>query len=93
MASPHSIHTEAPLPMNAELHPARRNRLARCLRIRFHAGEWHLSEDGSGRVGGIFTTLAAAVAFARGELRGVPGGGVVVDFDGNALDGQAERSS
>jgi hypothetical protein len=60
----------------------------RCLlRIRFEAGAWHVSEDGTARIGGIFTSLAAAVAYARSELRGVAGGGVVHDFDGATLDG------
>jgi hypothetical protein len=89
MFSPHSTYTDAQLPIDSELQPARRSRLTRCLRIRLQAGEWHLSEDGTGRIGGIFTSLGAAVAFARGELRGVPGGGVVLDFDGAAFDGQA----
>jgi hypothetical protein len=71
-----------------EVHPRHRSRLTRCLRIRFQAGAWHLSEDRTGRIGGIFTSLSAALAFARRELRGDPGGGVVLDSDGAAFDGQ-----
>jgi hypothetical protein len=70
------------------VHSRSRRRLQRCLRIRLQAGEWHLSEDYTDRIGGIFTSLSAAVAFARRELRGEPGGGVVLDFDGAAFDGQ-----
>ena len=47
-----------------------------------------MSEDYTDRIGGIFTSLSAAVEFARGELRGEPGCGVVSDFDGAAFDGQ-----
>jgi hypothetical protein len=39
-------------------------------------------------MGGIFTSLSAAVGYARRELRGVAGGGVVHDFDGAAFDRQ-----
>jgi hypothetical protein len=80
MASPDSGYTE--------VHSPDRSRPTRCLRIRFQAGAWHLSEDGTARIGGIFTSLSAAVAYARSELRGVAGGGVVLDFDGAAFDGQ-----
>jgi hypothetical protein len=72
----------------AEVRAPHRSRPTRCLRIRFQAGAWHLSEDETDRIGGIFTSLSAAVAFARSELRGVSGGGVVLDFDGAAFDGQ-----
>ena len=71
-----------------EVHSPKRRRPTRCLRIRFQAGAWHLSEDFTDRIGGIFTSLSAAVDFARGELRGESGGGVVVDFEGAAFDGQ-----
>ncbi len=72
----------------SEVHSRDRSRPTRCLRIRFRAGAWHLSEDGSDRIGGSFTSLSAAIAYARAEWRGVPGGGVVLDFDGAAFDGQ-----
>jgi hypothetical protein len=72
----------------AEVQPRNRRRATRCLRIRFQASAWHLSEDYTGRIGGIFTSLSAAIAFARSELRGEPGGCVLLDFDGAAFDGQ-----
>lgn len=71
-----------------EVHSHDRRRSTRCLRIRFQAGAWHLSEDYTDRIGGIFTSLAAAVAFARSELRGEAGGGVLLDFDGATFDGR-----
>jgi hypothetical protein len=75
----------------AQVHTPDRNGPTRCLlRIRFEAGAWHVSEDGTARIGGIFTSLSAAIAYARSELRGVPGGGVVHDFDG---DEASSRSS
>ncbi len=81
MTSPDSGH--------AEVHAPDRSRPTRSLlRIRFEAGAWHLSEDGTARIGGIFTSLSAAIAYARSELRGVAGGGVVHDVDGGAFDGQ-----
>ena len=64
-----------------------RNGPRRSLRISFQACAWHLSEDGADRIGGIFTSLSAAIAYARSELRGVPGG-VILDFDGAAFDGE-----
>jgi hypothetical protein len=59
----------------------------RSLRISFQAGAWRLSEDGVDRIGGIFTSLSAAIAYARSELRGVPGG-VALDYDGASFDGE-----
>jgi hypothetical protein len=61
-------------------------RLIRCLRIRFHAQSWHLSEEGPNRVGGIFRSLSSAVTYARNELRGVPGGRVVIERGGAVFD-------
>jgi hypothetical protein len=87
MASPASTY-DSSLSTGSELPSPRRKRFARCLRICFRSGEWHLSEDTTGRIGGIFTSLSAAVAFARNELRGVPASGVVVDLDGAAFDGR-----
>jgi hypothetical protein len=78
----------SPLARHLEVHPARRTAPTRCLRIRFQAGAWHLSEDGTGRIGGIFTSLSAAVAFARSELRGVPSSGVVLELGGAGFDGE-----
>jgi hypothetical protein len=76
----------------AEVHAPNRSRpTRRLLRIRFEAGAWHLSEDGTARIGGIFTSLPAAIAYAQSELRGVTGGGVVHDFDGGAFDRQAQN--
>ena len=58
------------------------------LRIYFRAGLWHLTEDGTGRIGGVFSSLAAAVAYARSELRGVRGARVVFEWEGSSFDGQ-----
>ena len=58
----------------------------RHLRIRFEAGTWLLSEDGPNRIGGAFASLASAVDFARGELRGVQGGCVVLELGAVARD-------
>jgi hypothetical protein len=58
------------------------------LRIRVQAGAWHLSEIGGDHVGGIFSSLASAVAYARDELRGVRGARVIVELDGAAREGQ-----
>ncbi len=51
------------------------------LRIRFGAGLWHLTEDGAGRIGGVFRSLSSAVDYARSELRGVRGARVVLELD------------
>jgi hypothetical protein len=56
------------------------------LRIRVQAGAWHLSEIGADHVGGIFSSLSSAMAYARDELRGVREGRVVVEFDGASRD-------
>jgi hypothetical protein len=88
MTNPASTYSDGSLASAAELPSPRRRRFARCLRICFRSGEWHLSEDVTGCIGGIFTSLSAAVAFARNELRGVPRSGVVVDLDGASFDGQ-----
>jgi hypothetical protein len=56
------------------------------LRLRVKAGAWHLSEIGADNIGGIFSSLASAMAYARDELRGVRGGRVVVEFEGAAED-------
>jgi hypothetical protein len=81
MTRPDSGYAEVPTP--------NRSGPTRCLlRIRFEAGAWHLSEDGTARIGGIFTSLSAAIAYARSELRGVEGGRVVHGFDGATFDGQ-----
>ena len=72
----------------AEVPPRNRRRATRCLRIRFQASAWHLSEDYTGTIGGIFTSLSAAIEFARSELRGGPGGCVLLEFDETASDEQ-----
>jgi hypothetical protein len=59
----------------------------RRLRIGFRASAWHLSEDGEDTVGGIFTSLAAAVEFARDEMRGVRGAVLLIELDRSAHDG------
>lgn len=51
----------------------------RRLRVSFRAGAWHLHEEGTDMIGGIFTSLSAAVAFGRGEVRGDDGATVVID--------------
>ncbi len=61
----------------------------RSFRIRVQAGAWHLSEIGADNVGGIFSSLSSAMAYARNELRGVRGGRVVIEFDGTSRDGQS----
>ena len=58
----------------------------RYLRIRCEAGSWRVSEDGPDRIGGRFVSLTSAVDFARGELRGVRGGCVVIELGPSALD-------
>lgn len=58
----------------------------RALRIRVQAGAWHLSEIGADHVGGIFSSLSSAMAYARDELRGARGGRVIVEFEGAADD-------
>jgi hypothetical protein len=58
--------------------------LARRLRVSFRAGAWHLHEEGTDMIGGIFTSLSAAVAFGRGELRGDDGATLLVDKAGEA---------
>jgi hypothetical protein len=60
----------------------------RRVRIGFRAGAWHLSEDGADTVGGIFTSLSAAVAFGRDELRGVRGAVLLIELDGGTYDGR-----
>jgi hypothetical protein len=55
---------------------------ARRLRVSFRAGAWHLHEEGTDMIGGIFTSLSAAVAFGRGELRGDEGPTLLVDKAG-----------
>ena len=57
---------------------------ARRLRVSFRAGAWHLHEEGTDMIGGIFTSLSAAVAFGRGELRGDEGATLLVDKAGEA---------
>jgi hypothetical protein len=57
------------------------------LRIGFRASAWHLSEDGEDTVGGIFTSLAAAVEFARDEMRGVRGAVLLIELDHATYDG------
>jgi hypothetical protein len=69
---------------SAEVYP--RSLPRRCLRLRIQAGVWHLSEIGADNVGGIFSSLSSAMAYARDELRGVRGGRVVVEFEGAADD-------
>jgi hypothetical protein len=59
---------------------------SRLLRIGRHAGAWRLSDDGANRLGGIFTSLSAAVTFGRDELRGVRGAVLLIEFDGGNLD-------
>ncbi len=61
----------------------------RRLRIRFEEGTWRLSEDGLDRIGGRFVSLTSAVDFARGELRGVARGYVVLEL---GVAGHDERS-
>jgi hypothetical protein len=86
MARPAAIHVHASLSTASA--PIR---FARCLRIGFRSGAWHLSEDVTGRIGGIFTSLSAAVSFARSELRGMPGCGVVIVQDRALEDGARDR--
>jgi hypothetical protein len=69
---------------NVEVYP--RSLPRRSLRLRVHAGAWHLSEIGTDNVGGIFSSLSSAMAYARDELRGVRGGRVVVEFEGATDD-------
>jgi hypothetical protein len=58
-------------------HPSRR------LRISFRSGSWHMHEEGTDLIGGIFASLSAAVAFGRSELRGRPGATMVVELEGS----------
>jgi hypothetical protein len=62
---------------SASAHPPR------CLRIRRDGGSWRVREDGLDRIGGIFVSLASAVDFARGELRGMRGAYVVLELGGD----------
>lgn len=55
----------------------------RLFRIRLRGGSWHVVEVIVGGVGGIFSALDDAVAFARAEARAVGDARVVIDF-GNA---------
>jgi hypothetical protein len=50
-----------------------------CFRIAPRSGVWHLWEESSGAVGGIFQSIAAALAFVRGEARRRPGATVVIE--------------
>jgi hypothetical protein len=59
---------------------------SRILRIGRHAGAWHMSEDGTNTLGGIFTSLPAAVTFGRDELRDVRGAVLVIELDGGSRD-------
>jgi hypothetical protein len=43
-----------------------------------------MSEVGADGIGGIFTSLASAMTYARDELRGEPSARIVVDLDGTA---------
>lgn len=43
-----------------------------------------MSEIGADHVGGVFTSLSSAMAYARDELRGARGARVVVELDGSA---------
>ena len=61
-------------------------RRPRYLRIRCEARSWRVSEDGPDRIGGRFVSLTSAVDFARGELRGVCGGRVLIELGPSALD-------
>jgi hypothetical protein len=58
------------------------------LTIRFRAGTWQLTDEGASRMGGMFSSLSSAVDYARGELRGVRGGRIVLELDGPGCDGQ-----
>jgi hypothetical protein len=84
MASPALVQTTSLLTAGGSPRP----RPSRRLRLRARAGAWHLSEDGDG-LGGIFTSLSAAVAFVHCELRGVRGAYLVLELDGGASDGAA----
>jgi hypothetical protein len=58
--------------------------------IRFESGAWHLTDDGALQIGGVFASLSSAVDYARAELRGVPGGRVVLELgDGRGGHGQS----
>ncbi len=67
---------------------ARATSTPRRLHIAFRSGAWHMNEEGEDTLGGIFTSLAAAVAFGRSELRGVHGATLLVDLDGGSYDGK-----
>jgi hypothetical protein len=58
----------------------------RQLRIRPRAGSWHLTEDGAEGIGGIFTSMTSALDFARGELRGIQRGYIVLELGAAADD-------
>jgi hypothetical protein len=77
-------HMNTPIVENAKVHPPSPAR--RSLRLRVKAGAWHLSEIGADNVGGIFSSLSSAMAYARDELRGARGGRVGVEFEGGAGD-------
>jgi hypothetical protein len=57
--------------------------------IRFESGAWHLTDDGALRIGGVFTSLWSAVDYARGELRGIPRGRVVLELGGGGGHGRS----
>jgi hypothetical protein len=61
--------------------------------IHFESGAWHLTDDGALRVGGVFTSLWSAVDYARAELRGVPGGRVVLELGGASKGVEGRRRS
>jgi hypothetical protein len=52
--------------------------------LRSKGGIWHLSEDTTGAVGGLFRSAAAALAFARDATRNRPGSSTLVERDDGA---------
>jgi hypothetical protein len=59
-----------------------------CFRLAPRNGAWHLTEESSGAIGGVFCSIAAAMTFVRAEARRSPGSSVLVEL-GPSVKGHA----
>jgi hypothetical protein len=62
--------------------PVAETAAAPCLRFRLSPGRgtWHLTEETRGLLGGVFASIAAAVAYAVAEARHHAGSTLVVEL-------------